>query len=85
VAKHIVPPCTECGHKGISPKHMSANLMRKDREKILNTLKWYKCVDITIGNKTVVVDFKDWFDKQMERGSLGLSIEDPVIVEYKAT
>lgn len=86
VAKLLVPPCVKCGHAGITAKHMSANILRKDYEKIVNNLKWFRTIEIFVPGYTtpIIIDIADWFNKQCGRGKLDLDIEEPILVDYKA-
>lgn len=84
IAGLLAPPCIKCGHKGITPKHMSANLMRKDREDILKKLMWFRTIDFNVNGKIIVVDVNEWFNKQVERAELNLDIENPILVSYEA-
>ena len=84
VAGLLAPPCIKCGHKGITPKHMSFNILRKDKEEILQKMMYFRTIEVEIGGKTVVIDINDWFNRQVERGDLNLDIERPILVNYVA-
>lgn len=69
--------CKKCGftHMGISPKHMSVNIM-KNVNGFLNNMKWFrslifKCKSCQAEN---VIELADWYNESIERKNLGLDM-----------
>jgi len=72
--------CKKCGftHMGITPKHMSVNLI-KNTGRFLNNMKWFRalffvCKKCQFENE---IELASWYDEQIERKNLGLSMLNP--------
>src|SRR3990167_7703753 len=79
VAKILTPLCVRCGHSGITPKHMSANIMKKEQPEIMKHLDWFRSITISLGNKKFTFDIADWYNRQIQRGKLELPFEEIVL------
>ena len=79
VAKILTPPCVKCGHSGITPKHMSFNIMKREQPKIMQHLDWFKSITISLGSKKFTFDIADWYNRQVQRGELELPFEEVVL------
>ena len=69
--------CKKCGftHMGISPKHMSVNIMNNVNG-FLSNMKWFRslffeCKKCQFEN---VIELADWYNEQTERKNLGLNM-----------
>ena len=83
VAKILTPPCVKCGHSGITPKHMSFNIMKREQPKIMRHLDWFKSITISLNNKKFTFDIADWYNRQVQRGELDLPFEEVVLQTAK--
>lgn len=69
----------------ISPKHMSANIMKNEQDDLMQKAKWFDVVDCDIdcsncgASNKAVLDIGDWFNKQVERMNLSLPFKKPQI------
>lgn len=64
----------------ISPKHMSANIMKNEQEELMQKAKWFDVIDLKCScGKENVLDIGDWFNKQVERMNLSLAYQKPRI------
>ena len=79
VAKILTPPCVKCGHSGITPKHMSFNIMKREQPKIMQHLDWFKSITVSLGSKKFTFDIADWYNRQVQRGELELPFEEIVL------
>jgi len=83
VAKILTPPCVKCGHSGITPKHMSFNIMKREQPEIMRHLEWFKSITIKIGEKTFIFNIADWYNRQIQRGELEPPFEEIVLETAK--
>lgn len=64
----------------ISPKHMSANIMKNEQADLLEKAKWFDVIDVKCScGKENVLDIADWFNRQVERMNLSLPFKKPKI------
>lgn len=70
---------------GIDKKHMSNNI-NPERNPVTDSknmhheyIDWFKAVKIDVDGKQIIFDAKEYFDKQIERGKLGLPFEKLVL------
>ena len=64
----------------ISPKHMSANIMKNEQDDLMQKAKWFDVVDVKCScGKDNVLDIANWFDRQVERMTLSLPFKKPQI------
>jgi len=69
----------------ITPKHMAANIIRKEFPELHeNTRNWFKVVEIELEGKKCIIDLGSWFDRQYVRAELGLNIKRPFIISHYA-
>lgn len=67
----------------ISPKHMSANIMKNEQDDLMAKAKWFDVVDVKCScGKENVLDIANWFDRQVERMTLNLPFRKPVITHF---
>jgi len=92
VAKELTPPCIKCGHSGITPKHMSFNIMKRELPDIHKKLEFFRAITIRITPQIrrqldkqdwFVFDVADWFNRQIERQKLDLPFEEIVLENAK--
>lgn len=64
----------------ISPKHMSANIMKNEQEDLMNKARWFEVIDVKCScGKENVLDIANWFDRQVERMTLSLPFKKPTV------
>lgn len=64
----------------ISPKHMSANIMKNEQEDLMQKARWFDVIDVKCScGKENTLDIGDWFNKQVERMNLSLPFKKPQI------
>lgn len=64
----------------VSPKHLSANVMRNEQNELMEKAKWFDVIDVKCEcGKENNVDIADWFNKQVERMILSLPFKKPRI------
>lgn len=64
----------------ITPKHMSANIMKGEQTELLEKTKWFDVIDVKCScGKENTLDIADWFNKQVERMGLSLPFKKPKI------
>ena len=70
----------------ISPKHLAANVLRNESQKLLCDLEWFETIDVVVGKdhkkgETISIKLDDWYNRQIERLNLNLPFRKPK-VEY---
>lgn len=64
----------------ISPKHMSANIMKNEQSELMDKMKWFDVIDVKCScGKENNLDIAKWFDRQVERMNLSLPFKKPKI------
>lgn len=64
----------------ISPKHMSANIMKNEQQELMEKARWFDVIDVKCScGKENNLDIADWFNKQVERMALSLPFKKPKI------
>ena len=64
----------------VSPKHLSANVMRNEQDDLMEKAKWFDVIDVKCScGKENSIDIADWFNKQVERMTLSLPFKKPTI------
>ena len=64
----------------VSPKHLSANVMRNEQDDLMEKAKWFDVIDVKCScGKENNLDIADWFNKQVERMALSLPYQKPNI------
>ena len=64
----------------VSPKHLSANVMRNEQDDLMQKAEWFDVLDIQCScGKTNNIRISDWFNHQVERMNLSLPFKKPKI------
>ena len=72
----------------VSPKHLAANVLRNESQKLLSDLEWFDTIDLELSGDykkgdTISIKIDDWYNRQIERLNLNLPFMKPKI-EYIA-
>ena len=64
----------------VSPKHLSANVMKNEQSELMEKAEWFDVIDCQCScGKTNTIKIGDWFNKQVERMNLSLPFKKPNI------
>lgn len=72
----------------VSPKHLSANLLKHEKEDLLEKTNWFDTIDLELAKdykkgEIISIKINEWYNRQVERLQLSLPFKKPKI-EYIA-